>query len=397
MKVLLCLLSAQHVPNLLSVHHYQPDRLVLVESGEMKKRGAGDNFHQALKLGNLDYSDRCDVEPLEAEDNLDAIRVVLRRTFGKYPSADWIANVTGGTKPMSIAAFEFFKATAGRVIYTNLARPNVFLNLDSSVEETCDYKLSVKEFLAGYGFESRKTEDKVNAAKERACRLAQCAREIAKYASSDDILLLSNSDRGKAREKGWDIQAGQLTSPSPLVTSQLKNAFSLQDSGSANSLIGHLDKYGVQFLTGGWLEVFIWDLLSHHAAALGIWDVRLSLDVGRKGDSSGNDFDVAFMRDYGLSMVECKSGAQNQDSNSDILYKVEAIIRQFRALRVRSYLVSTGSHILNKNGALETSVQNRADIYHCRILTTTGIQEMARNFDSADTIRKIFFNNGNGQ
>lgn len=396
MRVLLCLLSEQHVPNLLSVHHYKPDRLVLVESAEMRKRKAADNFQQALKLGKLDYGDRSDVEPLDAEDNLGAVRAVLRRTFVKYPTADWVANVTGGTKPMSIAAFEFFKAIPGSVIYTNLARPNVFLNLDSSGEDECDYRLSIKEFLVGYGFESRKTDDKVKEAEERARRMAPCAHIIAKHASSQDILSLSDNERTTAREKGWDIGPNQLSTPSQEVTSAVQDAFSLQGSGDTKALQGSIDKYGVQFLTGGWLEVFMWDLLSHHANALGVWDVQLGLEVGHKGDSSGNDFDVAFMRDYGLSMVECKSGTQEHDPASDILYKVEAVIRQFRALRVKSYLVTTGGHILDSSGKIKSAVQDRASIYNCQIQTANDIQEMARNFDSVDGIRKRFFNQGDG-
>lgn len=79
MRVLLCLLSAQHVPNLLSVHHYQPDRLVLIESHGMQKKRAAANLLAALKLGGLDYAnqpggERSHVEPLENEDDLEAIR-----------------------------------------------------------------------------------------------------------------------------------------------------------------------------------------------------------------------------------------------------------------------------------------------------------------------------------
>lgn len=129
MKVLLCLLSDQHVPNLLSVHHFHPDRLVLVETDHMRKREAAQNFLEALRLGGLEYGDRCDIEPLDAANDLNAVQAVLKRTFDKNPSAQWIANISGGTKPMSIAAFEFFKAGVGQIVYTDVAHPNVLVNL----------------------------------------------------------------------------------------------------------------------------------------------------------------------------------------------------------------------------------------------------------------------------
>jgi hypothetical protein len=392
MKVLLCLLSEQHVPNLLSVHHFRPDRLVLVETTTMQKRGAAENFLRALDLGGLDYGARCDVESLDAEDNLDAVRAVLRRAFGNYPSAEWIANVTGGTKPMSIAAFEFFKATAGRVVYTNFAHPNVLLTLDSPSDETCTHKISIKEFLAGYGFEFRKADRKLHEAEERARRLAPCARVIAKHAGSQDILPLSDEDRRAAREKGWEIQPGQLATLPAEVVSAVGSTFSLEGDGTGESLHGRIDKHAVEFLTGGWLEVYFWELLSRHADALGLWDVRLGLEVGRRGDSSGNDFDVAFMRDYGLAMLECKSGSQDHDPGSDILYKVEAVTRQFRALRVRSYLATTGSNVLDASGNLKGSVKNRASIYNCRIVTAAEIKQIANGGDTPDAIRRLLFN-----
>lgn len=393
MNVLLCLLSEQHVPNLLSVHHFRPERLVLVETAVMNRRQTAKSFLRALELGGLDYRDRCDIESLDAEDNLEAVRSVLRRAFGKYPSAQWIANITGGTKPMSIATFEFFKAIAGRVVYTNLTRPNVLLALDSTINETCEHKLSIDEFLAGYGFESRKAENKIREAEERARAWAPCARVLAKYASSRELLPLADHDRDKARKKGWEIQAGQLNLASPDVVAAVRDAFSLQGNESSDSLHGRIDKHAVEFLTGGWLEVFFWDLLSRHAEALGVWDVRLGLEVDRPGDSTApNEFDVSFMRGYSLEMIECKSGSQAHDPGSDILYKIEAVTRQFRALRVRSYLATTGDNVLDKDRNIKPSVKNRASIYNCRVITAAEIRQIADGDGSPDTIRRLLFN-----
>jgi hypothetical protein len=150
-----------------------------------------------------------------------------------------------------------------------------------------------------------------------------------------------------------------------------------------------LSKYEAEFLTGGWLEVFVWNVLMRHADALGIWDVRLGLEVGRCGDPSGNDFDVSFMQNHGLSMIECKSGSQNHDPGSDILYKVEAVTRQFRALRVRSYLATTGTNVFDKESKVKASLRTRADIDQCRILVRDAIRELAHQADNVETIRNI--------
>jgi hypothetical protein len=388
MKVLLCLLSDQHVPNLLSVHHFKPDRLVLVQTKKMNNRNRAKNLLQALEIGGLNYHERHDILDLNLEDNLEAVRTVLRSAHEKYPNAEWIANVTGGTKPMSIAAFEFFKERGGRVVYTNVAKPNGFMDLNTDIKEDCQHRISIKEFLTGYGFEPTKSDTKQQKTESRTHNWVKCATAIAQSSPEDDILSLKDSERAEARDNGWSIQPEQLKISSPALAAIIRDTFSLQVDGKTESLIGDVDKYAVQFLTGGWLEVFFWDMLKRHADTLGLWDVRLGLNVDQKVKASENEFDVAFMHNYGLRILECKSGSQDHDPGTDILYKVEAIKRQFGAIHIRSFLATTSTNVTNK-GVLKENVKNRADLYNCKIITANEIRQLANNNDSADLLRKF--------
>lgn len=397
MNILCCLLSDQHVPNLLSVHHFHPDHLVLVESAAMRKRKVAGHFLKALMMGGLDYEGRHDVEPLEAEDSLEAVRRTLRQAYGKHPAANWIANLTGGTKPMSIATYEFFRALQGRLVYTNVERPAQLLDIDTGQPEECRHRLTIKEFLAGYGFGSRKEDTKIAEAEARARQTWECSRAIAEHVNADDLLALPGKDHeevrknwGVARRKGWPLEPGQLRAANEQVARSIAQTFHLT-AGDGLSLSGKLSEYDVQFLTGGWLEVFVWGLIGRHADALGVWDVRLGLEVARSDDPAPNDFDVAFMHNYGLEMIECKSGAQEHDPGSDILYKVEAVTRQFRALRVKSYLATTGTNVLDRENKIRLAIANRAAIYNCRILTADDIRGLARPPDDADRVRRTLF------
>jgi len=93
--------------------------------------------------------------------------------------------------------------------------------------------------------------------------------------------------------------------------------------------------------------------------------------------------------------VECKSGAQEHDPGSDILYKVEAVTRQFRAIRVQSFLATTGAKVLGADQQIKRTLRDRSDIYNCRILTTSTIQDLARPSISAAEISNVLFS-GNG-
>ena len=398
MRILVCLLSDQHVPNLLSVHHFEPDRLVLVESKAMQVKKAAEHFRSALKLGRLsNVADACVIESLDLEDDLDAVRRCLQRAYGKYPADEWIANISGGTKPMSIAAYEFFKAVGARLVYVNFSRPDDVLALDGSGAEKCAYQPTIREFLAGYGFGSSKSLDDIAKAEERGRLWWNCSTAIAQHA--DEQLLLRLGDLGDptvkkrwddARKKGMQLVPGNLIAEHADVRAEIVRAFSLNDT--PEGLIGPLDKYAVEFFTGGWLEIFIWGLLTRHAEALGVWDVRLGIKPAKIGVSVDNDFDVAFMHGYRLWMVECKSGSQAYDSGAEILNKVEAIVRQFRALGVRSCLATTSSNVL-KDGELKPSVRDRAGIYQCRIVIRDQIRRLARSPGDSEHVRAIVLGN----
>ena len=387
MNILLCLLSDQHVPNLIAVHHFQPDRLVLIESDDAKTKKTAEHFLRALAFGGLDYAGRCEIVPLQSEDSLKSVRNSLARAREIYPTATWIANITGGTKPMSLATFLYFKEMGARIVYTNVAKPAEMLDIEAETKEVCSHRLSINQFLAGYAFQSRKADAKIAEAESRARGWWECARQIAGRASSGSLLPLTDHERSQARDRGWTLLPGHLQHDDHELLRQLAATFSLHPIDYA----GKLSRHAAEFLTGGWLEVFFWGLIERHAAELDCWDVRLGLDVGRHGDASGNDLDVAFMNAHKLAVIECKSGSQGHDRQGDVLYKVEAVTRQFRAVRVQSYLATTAQHIMDDAGTIKENIRSRADIYNCRILTAEIIRGLADAPDDLALIRKTLF------
>ncbi len=394
MKILFCLLSDQHVPNLLSVHHFKPDRLVLLESAGMKKKDAAKNLLRALEAGDLDYRGRCHVEPLPDENNLATIRTSIKRAYDGSPQDQWIANITGGTKPMSIAAYEFFKEKSARVIYTPINCPTELLDVENGGIETCRHRPKIREFVAGYGFECQQPPHALRTKEAYAKKHWEAARTIAQYSTGKSLVREACSERlKKSRGQRIDLQPGEVQSPSAEVRDALCTTFGLSSKG--NSLLGKIDGHVGHFLAGGWLEVFLWGLLDEQQDALGLWNVHLGLVIRPVNVRDGNEYDVGFMREHALCTVECKSGAQWRDPKFDILYKVEATIRQFRALRVRSFIATTSELIYEKsrvNGRiLKPQILSRAEAYNCRILGIEQIERLARENISADEVGDVFF------
>lgn len=346
----------------------------------MQKRRAREHFLKAIKLGGLEYSeDRTTSVSLTAEDSLVEAKKSLESAYAKFPSAEWIANLSGGTKPMSIAMYEFFKALGGRLIYTNVATPATFIDLGNDSKESGSHRPTIHEFLAGYGFKLGKDENTVSEAEKRAKQFEVAAKRAALNASNLDLVEITDGkQRSDARSKGMELR-----------TELIREVFHPEEFPLGNR---KYDKYEMRFLTGDWLEIFIWGILDKHKTSLGIWDVRWGLEIQDESSDIKNEFDVTFMHNYGLCMIECKSGDQEHDRNGEILYKVQTVTHQFRALRVRSYLVTTGSNVLDpKTKAVKLTLRDRAKLYGCQILTSDNIRALAKDYENVEVVRTILF------
>jgi Domain of unknown function (DUF1887) len=388
MNILLCLLSEQHVPNLLSVHHFLPEILILLESAAMKKRAVAEHFLKALRLGGIDHEPpRVVIEPLEAEDEFEAVRTSLRGVHAKYPNAAWTVNLTGGTKLMSIAAYEVFKPFTNRCVYTNVARPGILQFVETHELVPFQHRLTIAEFLAGYGFELMIAERHSNEDRHRALAWYDCAREIAALAPSHALLNLLDEEQSKGRAKGLQLDPRHLPNSEFFPATFVARTFGLP-AGDQALFSRKLSKYEVEFLTGGWLEDFFFGFLHKYQKELQLDDISLSVGVRRMGDETGNDLDVAFIHNCGFHVLECKSGSQHHDRDGDVLYKIEAVVKQFRAAHVHSYLATTGRNLFTKDGQIKSQLQTRASIYNCALLTGDAIKRLAAH-PSADEARTL--------
>ena len=254
MKILLCLLTGQHMPNLLSVHHYKPQQVVLLETPEMLKRSAGKNFLSALAKGGLHYAQNSIVE-VPNEDSIKIVTTTLESVYEKHKDTEWIINLTGGTKPMSIAVFEFFKDKNenAQLVYINSPRPNVFLNLTQDTQEQTDYKPDTEEFLEGYGFKYSKKKTKLEEAEKRAARYWELARLLAEHAKPENLFpRLNKNELDRLREGRSELRPKFYQHLHESIRNSIESTFSQAERSSGNKYMG-------DFLTGGWLEVFVWE------------------------------------------------------------------------------------------------------------------------------------------
>jgi hypothetical protein len=394
MKNLVCLVTAQHVPNLLTVRAVNPDHLVLVETPGMRIRNGATRFLNALSIGGTDYASRHEIVEVREENSVDATFRALQTSFSRNPNDEWIINVTGGTKPMSIGAYGFAKSKGLKALYIVEKDQHRAIDLSGGEPVVLNHLVSTAEFLAGYGFDLLNPSDLARH-DERARRwlgLAALLTENYEDASLrkclgalQDLKDMKIKKSKKAWERGGLTLAGKdnIILNNENIRAGISRQFGLKENGAV--ITGHLDRPAVEFLTGKWLEVFVRGLLSPFEGTV-IWDLHAGVTAGQSGPGKSNEFDVSFMRNQSLCIVECKTGEQKQDRKGDaMLYKIEAIKAGLGASRVDAFLATTSPNIIDPGtGDTREALKNRSSLYNCSIIRGAALREMAKLYLAND-------------
>ncbi len=390
----LCLLSAQPVPNLMSILELRPDRIALLETVEMRKSRVRENLLAALALAGegYNYTDLVEVCELDKPDELIDAAQALHALVERHPGAHWSVNLTGGTKIMAIAAHKVFEPMGAILYYLEIGRPDQIQCLNNGERVSCGRRLSIEQFLRSYGYRAGHAAD---GALHR--HLLPLARAIAQ---NEDALMIDPSVWTSLRNGKLKAGPGQIR----VTNDALHQAFFEEAQRRVdlpgklgpltlekNSLVGRIDKVTGDFLTGGWLETLLYGVLENHAADLELWDLRLNLHIAPVADGAAaqsgfdNELDIAFMHSHALHSIECKSGAQEHDPDVGALYKIEAVLSQLRALLRSAALASTSDNIYSRDsrtgqvleGQIKPALIERARFNHWTIIDREKIRQMA--------------------
>ncbi|MEW6380262.1 MAG: DUF1887 family CARF protein [bacterium] len=368
--ILISLVSEQTVPNILAIHHFKPDELLFISTRDMEAKGKTSAILDTMSRLGLKY--QRDMIMVQEDSILDCHRQLEEWIKGREDS-EFVVNLTGGTKIMSIAAYEFFKDYSSRMIYVPIPRNEFivpFPKKSPGRPTEFDLRLSVVQYLAAYGLKV------VNEGKlETYCQEARKRKGLSElivqnYAQLKNLLLwLCGMLRPHRSEKMFEL-TGNFTAENQ----EEKDFFSrFGFSYSGGIITRKLDRSDIRYLTGGWLEEYCFNIISEWLGC-GIDDVAIGLQL-RNSRGRENEFDVMFTKDNALYFAECKSLDQDEDEDaSQALYKIGALQREF-GLRVKSFFVTTSPYIL-KDGKVREAIQARSEQFQTWLVSPTEIGQL---------------------
>jgi hypothetical protein len=340
----LCLVSAQATPNLTPALDPAtlPRRVILLVSPDMRRRA--DWLEQVLAPRGI----AVERWPIEDAWNVEQVQIrvleLLEREHEAVERKEIALNATGGTKPMSIAAYEAFRAYELPIFYVHPEKDRLIW-LHPSGEPAVDLadRIRLRPFLLAHGA-------RVESSSTRAIppALRDLTDWLVKNVGAYSKPLATLNWLAREAEKG-------------LVTPRLES-WQLRDRG-LHELIGRFadarvlnrrgqslrfpDEEARFYVNGGWLEEHVFGVLFNLRADLPqIQDVARSVELVRetaRGEVP-NEIDVACLADNRLYLIECKTrqwrGKSAGTAGAQALYRLDTLSDLLGGLQARAMLVS---------------------------------------------------------
>lgn len=361
----LYLVSAQATPNLTPALDpaTRPKRAILLVSPGMERRA--DWLEEVLRPRGIvterwPIADAWDVEQVQ-------IRVLelLERERGALESRSIALNATGGTKPMSIGAYEAFRAYDLPIFYVHPERDRlIWMHPAGWPTRDLDNRVRLDAFLLAHG--ARVTAS-------RADGIPQGLRELTGW--------LVGEARRRSHVLGtlnWlaSEAQGALISP-PMGHRQLSDDHlqHLIDRFAGAGLVRmqgarlrFRDEEARFYVNGGWLEEHVYDVLRGLQRELRqVQDLARAVEVVRetgRGDGVPNEIDVACLAENRLYLIECKTRSWSRSGGSagpgaNALYRLDTLGDLLGGLQAKAMLVSyrdLPAHVLRRASDLRVRV-----------------------------------------
>ena len=253
---------------------------------------------------------------------------------------DLALNATGGTKVMSIAAYEAFRAYGLPVYYVHPERDLLmWMHPQKRPPHQLADRIRIADFIKAHGGQviSRGDIQVPPAYREFAQQLID---EIDYYSDALGVL-------------NWYANSAERDLRSEKLEARHLRFSALQDLVDKLDSLGVLrlrDKYLVFsdekarfFANGGWLEQYVFASLNGLKTQLpAIQDTAQGVEIIHAGGSK-NELDVVFLADNHLYLIECKAKTFKRDdtvSGANTLYKLDSLADTLGGLQARAMLIS---------------------------------------------------------
>jgi Card1-like endonuclease family protein len=329
---------------------FRPEEVILLVCPERQQ--------QAKWLQDALESLRIKVSLCEFREPLDVahIRNKIQVCLDSHPKKTEIAlNITGGTRLMSIAAYDVFKENNNPIFYIDPSSDQIIWvhNPQNFPQVDLKDKIQLPAFLLTHGVTLKSDAGPTPISGNTRSVTAELIRQIEKYSAPLSFLngLASSAEHRLYTNYNPALFKGENDCLQQLV--ELFKRFNLIKV--LNGTMTFTSEAARFFVNGGWLEEHTYNCVCKLRDELKkdltgeelIQDLRRSMCVEKmqKEQVIKNELDVAFLADNKLHIIECKTKRLDRDAGphadgAEVLYKLDTLRDHIGGLQAHAMLVS---------------------------------------------------------
>lgn len=321
--ILVSLISEQVVPNLQFILEKQVDQHIFITTHKMKKKGFDKWLLKASKINEENIT----IHEISAFDYNEIFNKLKANIEPRYR---YLVNITGGTKIMTLAVYDFFKDWNSEIYY--LTGDNNYIKLwpDQNITpQKLESTVNLELYLQAYGFTVRHKGKPIRSFRDNEKVLDYFLNNGNKI--NQEVLAILREHRDKGLKNIDTLQGIQ--------------EFLDQIDFKPNT-VGKLTKYEVRYLTGEWLEEYMYQLIIEKEGVreenIGMgWQLYKNTENFK---APNNEFDVLFMKDNKLHLLECKTSlytdvVKKRTIINDTIYKSDSL-RNKMGLFTKTYIIT---------------------------------------------------------
>lgn len=331
----LILVSAQPIPNITPMLDdvVKPKKVIMLVSPDMRERARA--LENIFKPRGIGVEARAIADPWDAEQISDQVLDIL----SQYPGGGIALNATGGTKLMSIAAYEAFRSVSAPIYYVHPEHNRLLWLSPKRPHHDLTGRLKLKDYLMAYGADRvdipAGAQSVPPALQELTSQLLAAIDRYADELSTLNYLAYQADNPRLSAEIPYNCQSRPL----------LRELLELFE----NAGICRLDHRLISFpseearftANGGWLEMHAYAVCCQIRQKYAIQDMACNIVIERHPTGKiaiKNEIDIGLIRANRLHLIECKT--KHVEKNADMLYKLDSLRDLMGGLQGRAMLVS---------------------------------------------------------
>lgn len=293
-----------------------------------------------------------------------------------HEGENYHVNLAGGTRYMALAVQQVFERFGAKFYYVHVDRNQIVHSIyDDSIYDDDDHfypirhRMTVAEYLEAHEIQHNLYDKNHTHLPIRT--EADSKRFFERFAfhhltpndyETLELLRIHYRDRNNININEVETK-GRGNAPAVPHLSAL-----LSEIGFVPSEEGMLKRKELEYLTGGWLEEYIYYQVVKYAEPT---DAVIGVVISREGVKTFNELDVVFTKGNKLFVIECKAGIANESTFNGIVYKACAIREALLGVSCFSYIFSLKKD--SNDDKLERIAKNMDTLFmDYEVLTSAG-------------------------